>query len=491
MLSKIKSLSVRLAVYYIISVLVILVVVIAYIDYQDYKHATYMALWNSEIGLGYLNGATPEQIDAEMKQKGDTFNDIFMPLNYEAIRNNFIPFIDPYIEGGVGYSQHITKSDLGDKYYELTFDATNIKSGFEYTVGPIVISNDLFPDTVFEYTTPGQSRLRIFLYLPVDGYDNLVLVASMDRYTYPVRAWWLNLRADLLKGIPLILIFTLILGGWIIWKTTAPLRRITRTAEVISQSDFGKRVNINSDDEIGSLAKSFNRMADSVQNTIESQKRFISDAAHELKTPLASMKTTVTGAMDSEKSPQECQELLTFLSGRINTQEELIGSLLFLARADEGRLPLDMKVINLPDVIHEAEDAFRYLYEDKGVELQTDMEAEITLMADSKMLFQLFSNLLDNALKHTSSGGSVYIKAANKKDSVSIEIKDTGEGIPEEHLPHIFERFYRIEENNDNGFGLGMAICKSIVEAHEGDINVESELGKGTVFKTRLPLILR
>jgi two-component system sensor histidine kinase ResE len=132
--------------------------------------------------------------------------------------------------------------------------------------------------------------------------------------------------------------------------------------------------------------------------------------------------------MDSEKSPQECQELLSFLSGRINTQEELIGSLLFLARADEGRLPLDMKVINLPDVIHEAEDAFRYLYEDKGVELQTDMEAEITLMADSRMLFQLFSNLLDNALKHTPSGGSVFIKAANEKDSVSIEVKDTGEG---------------------------------------------------------------
>ncbi len=489
MLSKMKSLSSRLAVYYIISVLVILVVVIAYIDYQDYKHATYLALLNSEIGLGYLNGATPEQIDMEMKQKGDTLNDIFMPLTYEDIRNKFIPFIDPYIEGGVMWSQRISKSDLGDKYYELTFDAINIKSGLEYTVGPITISNDFLPDTIFEFTTPGQSRLREFLYLPVEGYDDLVIVSSMDGYTYPVIPWWISLRGDLLKGIPLVLIFSLILGGWIIWKTTAPLRKITGTAEVISQSDFGERVNINSNDEIGSLAKSFNRMADNVQNTIESQKRFISDAAHELKTPLASMKTSVTAAMDGEKSPKECQELFTFLSGRINTQEELIGSLLFLARADEGRLPLDMKVINLPDVISEAEDAFRYLYEDKKVELQTDMEAEITLMADSKMLFQLFSNLLDNALKHTPSGGSVYIKAANEKDSVSIEVKDTGEGIPEEHLPHIFERFYRIEENNDNGFGLGMAICKSIVEAHGGDISVESTQGKGTVFKIRLPLV--
>jgi signal transduction histidine kinase len=201
------------------------------------------------------------------------------------------------------------------------------------------------------------------------------------------------------------------------------------------------------------------------------------------------MKTSVTAAMDSEKSVQEYQQLLSFLSGRINTQEELIGSLLFLARADEGRLPMDTKAINLPDVIREAEDAFRYLYEDKKVELQTDMEAEITLMADSKMLFQLFSNLLDNALKHTPPGGSVFIKATNEKDIVSIEVKDTGEGIQEEHLPHIFERFYRIEENNDNGFGLGMAICKSIVEAHGGDISVESTQGKGTVFKIRLPLV--
>ncbi|NLL90695.1 MAG: ATP-binding protein, partial [Dehalococcoidales bacterium] len=113
----------------------------------------------------------------------------------------------------------------------------------------------------------------------------------------------------------------------------------------------------------------------------------------------------------------------------------------------------------------------------------------IQLMADPKMLFQLFSNLLDNALKHTPSAGSVFIKAVNEKDSVSIEIKDTGDGIPEEHLPHIFDRFYRIEENNDNGFGLGMAICKSIVEAHNGEISVESKQGKGTVFKIRLPLV--
>ncbi len=476
MLSKIKSLSVKITLVYVLFTLLMIIGILSYVEYQAAEADEWNVHLRMETSFAYIDGATPAEYNSQLGILIDIFNSYHITPRF--VLDKFIPLTEGSW-GGVTVNELGKISGDGDVYYSL--EICNSK------VGALIISEKAFNDSLETFT--GYGGWRKFYYMPIEGYDDVVILASLDNFFSLGKSWPERVWNDLKSSFPVILLLSLLTGFLISLLIVRPVKHIAKSAEALGKHNLSKRVNINSNDEIGSLAKSFNRMADSVQNTIELQKRFISDAAHELKTPLASMKTTVTGAMDSEKSPQECQELLTFLSGRINTQEELIGSLLFLARADEGRLPMEIKVINLPDVIREAEDAFRYLYEDKKVELQTDMEAEIPLMADPRMLFQLFSNLLDNALKHTPSGGSVIIIAVNEKDSVSIEVKDTGKGIPEEHLPHIFERFYRIEENNDNGFGLGMAICKSIVEAHGGDISVESKLGKGTVFKIRLPLV--
>ncbi|MDD4923809.1 MAG: HAMP domain-containing sensor histidine kinase [Dehalococcoidales bacterium] len=471
-----KSLSVKITLVYVFFTLLMIIGILSYVEY----HAAEADEWNvhlrMETSFAYINGATPAEYNSQLGILSDIFNSYHITPRF--VLDNFTPLTESSWSG-VTVNELGKISGDGHNYYSLELGTSK--------VGVLIISEQSFNDTLDTFT--GYGGWRKFYYMPIEGYDDVIILATLDNFfslgkSWPERVWY-----DLTPSFPVILLLSLLTGFLISLLIVRPVRHIAKSAEALGKHNLDRRVKVNSNDEIGSLAKSFNRMADSIQNTIESQKRFISDAAHELKTPLASMKTTVTGAMDSEKSPQECQELLSFLSGRINTQEELIGSLLFLARADEGRLPLDMKAINLPDVIRETEDAFRYLYEDKNVELQTEMEAEIPLMADSKMLFQLFSNLLDNALKHTPSGGSVFIKAVNEKDSVSIEVKDTGEGIPEEHLPHIFERFYRVPGTNDNGFGLGTAICKSIVEAHGGDISVKSEQGKGTVVRIRLPLI--
>jgi signal transduction histidine kinase len=461
-----------------------------YFAYQDSEHAEHLALENSEIGLGYLNGATPDQVEAEIEQQGDNIYHLLVPVTYEDIRNNFINFIDKSGEGAVTWSTHITKSDLGDKYYELTFDVINIASSLEYKVGPVIISTDYFPKTISAFTSPGtKDRVRQFLYLPVEGYEDLVIVASMDMYSYPVLEWWRILRSDFAKPVFLILAFTLILGVLIFWKSTAPLRKITRVTETISQSDLSQRVDINSKDEVGRLAKSFNSMSDRLEKAFDSQKQFISDAAHELRTPLASMKTAATRALSSTVDNDECQKLIEFLNGRITNMESLVNDLLFLSSIDEGRYINTGEKLDMSDILEEAEEAFRYVFDDKEIVFTSDIKPRLYVKGERRLLLRVISNLLDNVGKHTPAGGTVSLKAYEEDGKVQIVVSDTGKGIPEDELPHIFERFYKVPDSSNmhNGFGLGLAISKSILTSCNSGISVESELGKGTIFTISIP----
>jgi signal transduction histidine kinase len=321
----------------------------------------------------------------------------------------------------VTWSTHITKSDLSDKYYELTFDVINIASSLEYKVGPVIISTDYFPKTISAFTSPGtKDRVRQFLYLPVEGYEDLVIVASMDMYSYPVLEWWRILRSDFAKPVFLILAFTLILGVWIFWKSTAPLRKITRATETISQSDLSQRVNIDSKDEVGRLAKSFNSMSDRLEKAFDSQKQFISDAAHELRTPLASMKTAATRALSSTVDNDECQKLIEFLNGRITNMESLVNDLLFLSSIDEGRYINTGEKLDMSDILEEAEEAFRYVFDDKAIVFTSDIKPRLYVKGERRLLLRVISNLLDNAGKHTPAGGTVSLKAYEEDGKVKL-----------------------------------------------------------------------
>jgi signal transduction histidine kinase len=295
--------------------------------------------------------------------------------------------------------------------------------------------------------------------------------------------------ADLWISIPVIIVCAVLFGLLISRGIVTPVKRIAKSAEALSTQRFDRRVEIKSKDEIGSLAKSFNRMADKLQAAFDSQKRFVSDAAHTLKTPLASMKLTVTGALENHRSNEECREALEFVEGRIEEQESLINEMLFLARADENRLSASAETIDLSKVAIKTGEIFNYLFEEKGIDFIRNIEPDLFIKADSKMITHLLSNLLENALKNTPSG-SVTLSVYENKDKAVIEVKDTGIGIPEEHIEHLFERFYKVPDSGikNSGYGLGLAICKSIVDGYNGDISVVSKPGDGTTFTVVLPL---
>jgi signal transduction histidine kinase len=275
----------------------------------------------------------------------------------------------------------------------------------------------------------------------------------------------------------------------ITWITVSPLKRITRSAEGLSRSDLSQRVKYKSNDEIGRLAISFNTMAGRLEESFNSQKRFVSDAAHELRTPLASMKTSVTKALSMESDSNDDRALLGFLSGRIDYMETLVNDLLFLSRVDEGQFKPNKAVLDLSKLLIEAEESFRCLFEDKDIKFTSEIAADLQVNADRTLILRVISNLLDNAAKNTPAGGVVSLSAIKQNNGVIIIVSDTGAGIPPEYLTHIFERFYKVPglTRSNNGYGLGLAISKSIVESTGGRISVQSDPGKGSIFTIELP----
>ncbi len=496
---KMRSLSFKLTGFYIISVVIVVVGIIAYVEYNNYQRELSDAVRRAEVGPGFINGATP---DNNLFLTTVTDNSVYT-LKTSDINNHlerFKPFIDETVASQWGYLMDGPITIENQDYYNITFKIVDKQSGvgsvtipngqsdYSYKVGPVTIPKSFFPATIDSYLHYTNGRTNELYYLPVSGFENLIYIVSLDRYSFPNENWQQLVTSDLISGLPLVLIFAVIFGLLISWVTTAPLKRITKATELLSHSDLNQRVKFKSGDEIGRLAQSFNTMADRLEESFNSQKRFISDAAHELRTPLASMKTSVTGALGSDRSTSDYQKLLGFLSGRINHMEAMVNDLLFLSRVDEGKFKPDETKLDISRVLNESEEAFRYLFEDKGIEFSSNIESDLYVKGDRKLMLRVISNLLDNAAKNTPSGGLVSLRA-NYKDNndVLITISDTGLGISPKQLAHLFERFYKIPGLSNNGYGLGLAISKSIIVSSGGKISVQSDPDKGSIFTIELP----
>jgi len=471
-----RSLSVKLTIIYIVSIFLIIGGTITYLEYQNHQRDIRDAVLDAEQGVGFINGATPNIADS---QPYYTNREYF--ITAADINNRMARFT--HLDGISGLSGPITIDSW--VYDNITFSI--YKSGNTQQVGPVTVLRSDFSATAwFQDSRP---RSNDYYYIPVPGHDNLIILVSLNHLTFPVVSWQQKLESDVRMMLPIVLIFSVIFGLLISWITVSPLKRITRAAEGLSRSDLSQRVKYKSGDEIGRLAISFNIMADRLEESFTLQKRFVSDAAHELRTPLASMKTSVTKAQIDERNTDDFQNLLDFLSGRISHMETLVNDLLFLSRADEGKLKSKAITLDLSKLLTEAEESFRCLFEDKNINFTSEITADLYIKADRSLILRVISNLLDNAAKNTPSDGLVSLAAFKQNNEVTITVSDTGAGIPPEHLPHIFERFYKVPGSNkvNSGYGLGLAISKSVLVSIGGEISVQSEPGKGSIFTVKLP----
>lgn len=313
----------------------------------------------------------------------------------------------------------------------------------------------------------------------------------------PVTETMAGLRAQMLLGLPLALLLAGLGGSFLAWRALRPIERITSTAETINAGDLSRRIAYAGPaDEVGRLAATFDSMLDRLQAAFERERRFTGDAAHELRTPLTAIKGRIDVTMSRPRSAEAYRETLQEMGGQVDRLIRLSNDLLFMARLDQanGR-SLRRETVALDSLLPAVIEQVRPLAERKGVVVVDDVAPQTAVTGDLDLFIRLFLNLLDNAIKYTPSGGRVVVGAAAADGDVVVSVSDTGAGIPPAHLPHLFQRFYRVEgdrarylqDDGHGGTGLGLAIAAEIVRVHGGRIDVASEVGAGTTFTVHLP----
>ncbi len=265
-------------------------------------------------------------------------------------------------------------------------------------------------------------------------------------------------------------------------RLTTPVEQLTRAAAGIAEGDLTGRVAASGIDEISRLSEAFNTMAHALEIQESLRKKMTSNIAHELRTPVSAIRGELEGMMDG-LIPLD-QEHIQSLHAEIGRFKAIIEGLEELSRAEASSLSLEKQSINLTLFLQNIIERYRKMFSDKGVALDFDCSDAVTLHADPDRLSQVVINLLSNALKATEKNGKVAVRVKEEESSVIIEVSDTGEGIRKEDLPFIFERFYKASKG---GLGLGLAIAKELVLAHEGTIAASSEYNKGASFIVTLP----
>ncbi|MDD5289359.1 MAG: ATP-binding protein [Dehalococcoidales bacterium] len=280
-------------------------------------------------------------------------------------------------------------------------------------------------------------------------------------------------------------------GLFLASRVLKPVERITRTAQEIGESDLSRRINVKSDDELGRLASTLNSMIGRLEAAFNRQRQFTADASHELRTPLAIMQAESTLSLSKERTETEYRRSLETISQESDYMASVISKLLFLARSDAGKEPVNFEDVDLKELISTLSSSVEAIASDKGIKFTVDAQDELIVNGDRVKLRQLFINILENAIRYTPGDGNISVSLIRKEGMAVVAVSDTGIGISPEHLPHIFERFYRVDKARsraDGGVGLGLAITKYIAESHGGMIEVESQEGKGSTFYISLPL---
>ena len=335
------------------------------------------------------------------------------------------------------------------------------------------------------------SQWRV-LTLPVLDNGQQIGILQVARPMAEVTAAIQQLALLLAVAVPITLLLASAGGLFLAGRALGPIDRITRAAASIGAADLSRRLSFaGTNDEVGRLAATFDRMLDRLDSAFRRQRQFTADASHELRTPLTMLASQIDLALERKRTPDEYERLLRSLREDTGRMAQLVSELLTLARADAGQQLLTREDLDLGEVIRSVVPAMQPLAAQRGVRLTEQAEPGVNVSGDQTRLTQLLVNLVDNALRYTPAGGTVSVVLEREAGWAVLRVVDTGVGISREHLPHIFERFYRADPSrarSEGGAGLGLAICQWIARAHGGQIAVASEPGHGTTFTVRLPL---
>jgi len=325
----------------------------------------------------------------------------------------------------------------------------------------------------------------VYLSHRVEGGGLFGAIAATASFVRSV--WWQLLVAGAVAAIIALLLARILARGM-----TQPLRDMAQAARRMARGDYDQRVGVRSRDEVGQLAEAFNRMAGEMEGLERLRRDLVANVSHELKTPISALRAHLENLLDGVEEPNPA--LLSIMLQQSERLSRLIDQLLDLSRLESGDVPLELEPVKLAPLVEQVLTEVEVARPDRanGVDVRNEVPSDLPpVEADRERIHQVLYNLLDNAFRFTPAGGAVTVRAVRENGSCEVSVEDTGPGIPAEHLPLLFERFYRVDPSrsrDDGGTGIGLAIARSVVEAHGGKIWAESDQGHGSRFRFVLPL---
>ncbi|MDY6863663.1 MAG: heavy metal sensor histidine kinase [Thermodesulfobacteriota bacterium] len=441
---------------------------------------------------------------------------LFGFLDYR-LRNNILKEIDrmlidearEIVNMTVEYPENLTYQLIAfeetlsqRKFYKIAFRVLNNKGKslysspgikgiiFPFSKAPLhLVSQKNFIHKSLKLPEKSSPFRMLTYYYEKDG--TLQYIIQVATYLRPMKRTVLNFRRNLGTASFLAIFFGSV-GGWFLSRRSLkPIDKITLTTRRITATSLSERLPLKgTGDELDRLAVTINQMIERLEESFQKLSRFTADAAHELRTPIAALKGETEVLLSKNRTLKEYKEALVYNLERLDFLTRLINDLLLLSKADKGKEVLQLEVVKLNEILKELWEAFNLVASQKNTIFTFNDSEEVLIKGDSVKLKQLFSNLMDNAIKYTPGGGKIDLSIKPATDKVNIILKDTGIGIPEDDLSYIFDRFYRVEKSrsrNLGGVGLGLSICSWIVKAHKGTIEVESRVNQGSTFTVTLP----
>jgi heavy metal sensor kinase len=340
------------------------------------------------------------------------------------------------------------------------------------------------------HSSGGEIGFRI-ISTPLYKDGKLAEIIQLGTHLYFVRKNLSRFRNNILIALPIILVLGA-LGGWVLSRRSlSPIGYIAAKAQNITSENLSRRLTPRgTDDEMDDLIRTINEMIARLESSFKRMAEFTADASHELKTPICAMRGEAEVLLLKERKAEEYQEGLVHFIEQFDRLNQMINDLILLSKFDATQVELKMAPLRLDLLIKDLCNLFQVLAEQNNIALEMGTIEEVTVLGDKVRLQQLFTNLIDNAIKYTSEG-SIRVAVEKNQEGALVKISDTGIGIPKEEQEKIFKRFYRVDKSRSRetgGVGLGLSIAEWIATSHHGRIEVDSEINQGSTFTVYLPI---
>ena len=389
-------------------------------------------------------------------------------------------------------SMTATRIVVTDPYGLAVFDSLQSAQG-TYVLFPEIaqaldFSNWKYGNDTFTWLYR-DGAIQSTVAIPIIRYDSIVGCVYMTEYDPQQGALIETLQINILQ-ITLILEFLLVLFSLIFSKTfSRRLQKIMGSMRIIQDGDYSHKLSLGGNDELTVLGNEFNNLTERLQTSEQKRRRFVSDASHELKTPLASIKLLTDSILQNDMDKETIREFVGDIGDEAERLNRMTEKLLSLTKVD-GNVDEESEIIPMTPTIRRVTRRLSGIARESNITLNLDLEQDTPILILADDLYQIVYNLIENGIKYNVPGGSLSVSLSRDEENAYLTVCDTGMGIPEEAIPHLFERFFRVDKarsRQSGGSGLGLAIVRAIVEKNRGEIQVESTLGQGTTFTVSFP----